>query len=309
MIQNIQAEERVAEEEEIFVEEVDDRPEPDRVAARDPKGADFDIPEEEIAQYSENVQKRIKQLKYEFHEERREKEAAQRQNEEAVKYAQQIMQERDGLRATIAKGNEALYSVTQQKLDTEMTAAEGRYRDAYEEGDTEKIVEAQRGMTEAAVEKKQFEQYKPQEDRVTETDTPSEVPQGQPQVTVDPRAKEWLSKNRWFGNGPDKNVEMTGFAYGVHEELVRSGIDPTSKPDDYYAEVDRRIQDRFPEQFGGVEETRGSPPPQPVVASARRSGGNSRKVQLTRSQVDLAKRLGLTKEQYAAQVAKEMAHG
>jgi len=308
MIQNIQAEEQI-EEEEIFVEEVDDRPQEDRVIPRDSKGADFDIPEEEIAQYSENVQKRIKQLKYEFHEERREKEAALRQNEEAVKYAQQIMQERDGLRATIAKGNEALYSVTQQKLDTEMTAAEGRYRDAYEEGDTEKIVEAQRGMTDAAVEKKQFEQYKPQEDRVTEPDTPSEVPQGQPQVTVDPRAKEWLSKNRWFGNGPDKNVEMTGFAYGVHEELVRSGIDPTSKPDDYYAEVDRRIQDRFPEQFGGVEETRGSPPPQPVVASARRSGGKSRKVQLTRSQVDLAKRLGLTKEQYAAQVAKEMAHG
>ena len=308
MIQNTQAEEQI-EEEEIFVEEVDDRPQEDRVIPRDSKGADFDIPEEEIAQYSDNVQKRIKQLKYEFHEERREKEAALRQNEEAVKYAQQIMQERDGLRATIAKGNEALYSVTQQKLDTEMTAAEGRYRDAYEEGDTEKIVEAQRGMTDAAVEKKQFEQYKPQEDRVTEPDTPSEVPQGQPQVTVDPRAKEWLSKNRWFGNGPDKNVEMTGFAYGVHEELVRSGIDPTSKPDDYYAEVDRRIQDRFPEQFGGVEETRGSPPPQPVVASARRSGGKSRKVQLTRSQVDLAKRLGLTKEQYAAQVAKEMAHG
>ena len=308
MTQNIQAEEQI-EEEEIFVEEVDDRPQEDRVIPRDSKGADFAIPEEEIAQYSENVQKRIKQLKYEFHEERREKEAALRQNEEAVKYAQQIMQERDGLRATIAKGNEALYSVTQQKLDTEMTAAEGRYRDAYEEGDTEKIVEAQRGMTDAAVEKKQFEQYKPQEDRVTEPDTPSEVPQGQPQVTVDPRAKEWLSKNRWFGNGPDKNVEMTGFAYGVHEELVRSGIDPTSKPDDYYAEVDRRIQDRFPEQFGGVEETRGSPPPQPVVASARRSGGKSRKVQLTRSQVDLAKRLGLTKEQYAAQVAKEMAHG
>ena len=308
MTQNTQAEEQI-EEEEIFVEEVDDRPQEDRVTPRDSKGADFDIPEEEIAQYSDNVQKRIKQLKYEFHEERREKEAALRQNEEAVKYAQQIMQERDGLRATIAKGNEALYSVTQQKLDTEMTAAEGRYRDAYEEGDTEKIVEAQRGMTDAAVEKKQFEQYKPQEDRVTEPDTPSEVPQGQPQVTVDPRAKEWLSKNRWFGNGPDKNVEMTGFAYGVHEELVRSGIDPTSKPDDYYAEVDRRIQDRFPEQFGGVEETRGSTPPQPVVASARRSGGNSRKVQLTRSQVDLAKRLGLTKEQYAAQVAKEMAHG
>ena len=308
MTQNIQAEEQI-EEEEIFVEEVDDRPQEDRVIPRDSKGADFDIPEEEIAQYSDNVQKRIKQLKYEFHEERREKEAAQRQNEEAVKYAQQIMQERDGLRATIAKGNEALYSVTQQKLDTEMTAAEGRYRDAYEEGDTEKIVEAQRGMTDAAVEKKQFEQYKPQEDRVTETDTPSQTPQEQPQVTVDPRAKEWLSKNRWFGNGPDKNVEMTGFAYGVHEELVRSGIDPTSKPDDYYAEVDRRIQDRFPEQFGGVEETRGSPPPQPVVASARRSGGKSRKVQLTRSQVDLAKRLGLTKEQYAAQVAKEMAHG
>ena len=308
MTQNTQAEEQI-EEEEIFVEEVDDRPQEDRVIPRDSKGADFDIPEEEIAQYSENVQKRIKQLKYEFHEERREKEAALRQNEEAVKYAQQIMQERDGLRATIAKGNEALYSVTQQKLDTEMTAAEGRYRDAYEEGDTEKIVEAQRGMTDAAVEKKQFEQYKPQEDRVTETDTPSQTPQEQPQVTVDPRAKEWLSKNRWFGNGPDKNVEMTGFAYGVHEELVRSGIDPTSKPDDYYAEVDRRIQDRFPEQFGGVEETRGSPPPQPVVASARRSGGKSRKVQLTRSQVDLAKRLGLTKEQYAAQVAKEMAHG
>jgi hypothetical protein len=308
MTQNTQAEEQI-EEEEIFVEEVDDRPQEDRVTPRDSKGADFDIPEEEIAQYSENVQKRIKQLKYEFHEERREKEAALRQNEEAVKYAQQIMQERDSLRTTIAKGNEALYSVTQQKLDTEMTAAEGRYRDAYEEGDTEKIVEAQRGMTDAAVEKKQFEQYKPQEDRVTEPDTPSEVPQEQPQVTVDPRAKEWLSKNRWFGNGPDKNVEMTGFAYGVHEELVRSGIDPTSKPDDYYAEVDRRIQDRFPEQFGGVEETRGSPPPQPVVASARRSGGKSRKVQLTRSQVDLAKRLGLTKEQYAAQVAKEMAHG
>ena len=295
------------EEEIIEVEEVDDRPVSDRVAPRDaaaPK--DFDIPDEELLQYSENVQKRIKQLSYERHEERRQKEAAQRQNDEAVKFAEQVMRERDGLRDTIAKGNEALYTVTQAKFDSELEAAEKTYRDAYEEGDTDKIVDAQKNLTEISVDKKQFEQYKPEEPG---TVAPSQPPEEQPQVTIDPKAKEWLSNNKWFGQGPGRNAEMTGFAYGVHEDLVTQGVDPRTKSDDYYAEVDRRLRERFPEHFGGVEETRGDAPPQPVVASARRTGGKSRKVQLTRSQVDLARKLGITKEQYATQLAKEQAHG
>jgi len=291
------------------VEEIDDRPVSDRVEPKINASKDFDVSDEEIASYSENVQKRIKQLKYEFHEERRAKETAQRQNEEAIKIAQNLASERDNLRQTINKGNEALFTATESKLNTDLDVAEKGFKEAYEEGDADKITEAQRKLTEASVDKKNWEQYKPPPEAEVTQEEPLPNGQEQPQVVVDQRAKAWLTDNKWFGNGPDKNAEMTGFAYGVHEDLVRSGVDPNTRADEYYAEVDKRIQERFPEHFGeevGREETSA---PQPVVASARRSSGKTRKVQLTKTQVDLARRLGITKEQYAAQIAKETAHG
>jgi hypothetical protein len=305
--QNIEAEE--SEQLDFEVEEIDDRPVEDRVEPKINASKDFDVSDEEIASYSENVQKRIKQLKYEFHEERRAKEAAQRQNEEAIKIAQNLASERDNLRQTINRGNEALFTATESKLNTDLDVAEKNFKEAYEEGDADKISEAQRKLTEASVDKKNWEQYKPPPEAEVKEEEPLPNGQEQPQVVVDQRAKAWLTKNQWFGNGPDKNAEMTGFAYGVHEDLVRSGVDPNTRADEYYAEVDKRIQERFPEHFGEEASREETSAPQPVVASARRSSGKTRKVQLTKTQVDLARRLGITKEQYAAQIAKETAHG
>ena len=127
----------------------------------------------------------------------------------------------------------------------------------------------------------------------------------QEQQPLDPKTIEWLRDNPWFG--PKGDEEMTSFAYGVHENLVTNeGVDPRS--DDYYKRIDDRLRSVFPDKFGGengAEEPAASPRTRTVVASANRSSGRPRKVQLTSTQVDLAKRLGITPEQYAKQLLKE----
>ena len=294
----------VATESDVEIEVVDDTPEDDRVAPRDQEAAaDFDISEDEIGQYSDRVQKRIKRLKYEFHEQRRAREAAERQNQEAVTHAQRIVQENRELKGLLQRGNEALFKATEAKTDSELQIAEKDFREAYEAGDTDRIVDAQKRVNDAQFSRRSVEEMRP----VEREHAPVAQAQPQQQEYVpppDPRAIEWLRENPWFG----QDKEMTSFAYGLHEKLVvDERISPQSE--DYYQRIDERVRQVFPDHFDGGTPPREEAPRKSVVAPATRAGKSPRKVSLTQSQVDLAKKLGITIEQYANQIAKDSAHG
>ena len=183
------------------------------------------------------------------------------------------------------------------------------YREAYDAGDTDKIIEAQSKMNDAQMRLSQIQQYKPQyKNALQEPENDVYIQENKPQAPKpDTRALKWQEKNDWFG----KDEEMTSLALGVHEKLVRSGIDPTS--DEYYRRIDSTMQKRFPEYFGDatLDEEQPAPRTKPstVVAPATRSTA-PKKVRLTKTQVALAKKFGLTPEQYARETLKlENANG
>ena len=280
---------------------VDDRPEEDRVETRTEDSLPHDDSASEIEEVGGRAQKRINKLKYEYHEERRSKESAQRMSEEAVLYAEQLSRENQNLKSLLQQGEHVLLSEMKSRADSDMEKAKIEYKTAYESGDPEKLVDAQEILTRSQYDKEIAARNVPQMQNM-----PSAPPlrqQQAPPPPVDPKLRSWLGDNEWFG----KDKEMTSFAYGVHEKLVTSdGVDPTS--DEYYGRIDRRLRQVFPEKFGdgmGAEEPAASPRTTTVVASATRSSGRPRKVQLTSTQVALAKRLGITPEQYAKQLLKE----
>jgi hypothetical protein len=284
------------------IEVVDDTPEPDRGKPRRAEDADPQLPEdEEIQSYSEGVQKRIKQLKFEYHEERRRKEEAARLQEEALRYAQQVKTENDRLRKTLEEGEGVLVNQAKGRVAAELDKAKAAYKAAYESGDSDALIEAQERLTTLQTEKMRYDSYRPQP-RQAQTPAPEYTrPQPQP-PKPDAKAVAWAQKNTWF----ERDSEMTGYAYGLHEKLVKSGVDPRS--DEYYNQIDRAVRRVFPDKFddGQIEEVAPQRQAGNVVAPAARSGKKPRKVQLTSTQVALAKRLGLSNEQYAAQLMKEM---
>ena len=308
---------------ELQVEVIDDRPKEDR---RPPKvETKTNAVEEEIDGISEKVQKRIDKIKYDYHEERRAKEASEKLRDEAVGYAQKIQDENKRLSALINKGEEALLGQISAKAAAELEQGKAEFKEAYEAGDTDKMLAANEKILSAQVDAKSAneklnyyqQQTEARQQQLQQQNNVAQQPQPVQQHTPpDPKAVEWLQKNTWFGNKEHK--DMTGYAYGLHETLIQNeGIYPTS--DQYYQEVDKRMRQRFPEFFGEEEvpvgneqvvETVISKKPSNVVAPAtRNNGAMPRKVQLTGTQVALARRLGLTPEQYAKQVAKEVQNG
>ena len=309
---------------ELQVEVIDDRPAEDR---RPPKvKTATDGVEEEIDGISEKVQKRIDKIKYDYHEERRAKEASEKLRDEAVGYAQKIQDENKRLSALINKGEEALLGQISAKATAELEQGKVEFKEAYEAGDTDKMLAANEKILSAQVDAKSAneklnyyqQQTEARQQQLQQQQNVAQQPQPvqQQHTPPDPKAVEWLQKNTWFGNKEHK--DMTGYAYGLHETLIQNeGIYPTS--DQYYQEVDKRMRQRFPEFFGEEEvpvgneqvvETVISKKPSNVVAPAtRNNGAMPRKVQLTGTQVALARRLGLTPEQYAKQVAKEVQNG
>lgn len=285
---------------EFEVDIVDDTPEEDRNKPRRAEDADAQIPEDdEIANYSDNVQKRIKQLKFEYHEERRRKEEASRLQDEAVKYAQKVYEENQKLKKTLEEGEGVLVQQAKTRVEAQLEQAKKEYKDAYEIGDPDRLLEAQEKLSSLQNEKFRVESYKPKK----QTEQQVQVPPTAPKVQEpDVRTKQWAAQNSWFG----EDSEMTGYAFGVHERLVKSGINPQTQADDYYKAIDDSMRQRFPDKFG--EQTIEDAPVRQtgsVVAPASRSAKKPRRVQLTSTQVALAKRLGLTAEQYAAQLLKE----
>ncbi len=285
------------------IEVIDDTPEEDKGKPRRAENAQPNVPEDdEVEKYSEGVQKRIKQLKFEYHEERRAKEESSRLQEEALRFAQQVKAENEQLRKTLSEGEGVLVNQAKGRVSAEFDKAKAAFKVAYEAGDPDALLAAQEQLNVLQNEKVRYDNYKPQPQRAEPAPQPQyEAPAAQP-PKPDKRAMEWASRNEWF----EKDPEMTGYAYGLHEKLVKSGIDP--RTEEYYNELDTAVRRVFPDKFGDeiIEESAPQRQAGNVVAPAARSGKRPRKVQLTSTQVSLAKRLGLSNEQYAAQLMKEM---
>jgi len=294
-------------EDDLEIEVQDDTPAQDqgkpKAAESEPApkaGADDD----DLEGYSDSVKKRINKLKFDFHAERRAKEEAARLREEAISYAEKVRKENESLRKAYAEGETVLVSQTKARVASELDAARKEYKSAYESGDADAVLAAQEKMIRLQSEHQRVEAYKP---RAAEEPAPPKAPQqAAPQVAKpDDRAMKWAEKNSWFM----KDKAMTGFAMGLHEDLVGQGIDPAS--DLYYSKIDDAVRRTFPDKFddGQVEEKAPRRQTGPVVAPAARSTKAPRKVVLTSTEAALAKRLGVPLKVFAAQKLKDMQNG
>ena len=288
---------------EVDVEVVDDTPEADRGRTPLPKEVVEELEKDDLTDYSEKVKSRMAQLRKVYHDERREKEAAAREREEAFKYAQAVAEENKRLKTTLTSGEKSYIEVARQAAEHEMALATKDYREAYENADTDKLILAQQRMNSAQMRLTQAQNYRPQyETPLQDTEKQVYIQQQQPQtVRPDEKALAWQDENEWFG----RDEEMTSLALGLHEKLVRSGVSPTSE--EYYRRIDTTMRKRFPEQFEDDSLDEEKPAQRTtrstVVASATRSTAPKRVV-LTKSQQSLAKKLGLTPEQYAREQMK-----
>jgi len=294
---------------ELEIEEEDDTPPEDQGKEPLPKEMVEELEKDTLEDYSERVKQRMSQLKKVWHDERRAKEEAAREKEEAIAYAQKVYEQNKKLQTTLSTGEEDYIKTLVKSAETELSLAKRDYREAYDAGDTEKIIEAQGAMNSAQMKLSQASALKPQytSSQTSESSVESNQQPVRPQVPQpDARAQAWQAKNTWFG----KDEEMTSLALGVHERLVRSGINPTS--DEYYRRIDETMQKRFPENFGDNSlepEKPAQRKPSNVVAPATRSTA-PKKVRLSKTQVAFAKKLKLTPEQYAREMIKlENANG
>ena len=300
----------IIEDDGVQLEVVDDTPKADR--GRKPSEPPEDVTEEELQDYSEKVRRRIQHFSKGYHDERRAKEAALRERQELEAFAQKLMEENKQLQQNTSKSQAALLEQAKRNVTAELEAAKAKYRQAYESGEADAVLEAQEALTNARLKLDKISRIRLP--ALQEKEVPVETQQQQqvyntpvePEVRVDTKAQEWQEANPWFGT----DEEMTSFALGLHSKLVKNGVDPQS--DDYYETINSRMRAVFPENFEGselegLEEETEQEVERPqrstnVVAPATRSTA-PKKVTLTRTQVALAKRLGLTPKQYADQVA------
>jgi hypothetical protein len=281
------------------IEVVDDTPPEDRgrkPMAEPPK----EITDDELSKYDEGVQKRIKHFSKGYHEERRAKEIAQREKDEAIRLAQTILAENNQLKGSVNQNQAALLEQAKRVVVSEVDDAKRLYKEAYESGDSDKLVEAQEALTNAKIRADKVNNFRHTPLQVQETPVQTTSQQAQP-APVDNKLLAWQDENQWFG----KNRRMTSYALGLHEDLLEEGIPAGS--DEYYRRINADVKERFPEELG----TGGSVDAKPqrtksnIVAPATRSTA-PRKIVLTQTQVNLAKRLGVSLESYAREVAKEM---
>lgn len=290
----------VAPEADADIEVVDDTPEQDR--HRTPlKEAPAPVTDEELNKYSDQKLKdRLAHINKGYHEERRAKESALREKEEALRMAQAIVEENKRLQGSLATNQSALLESAKRVVESEIDNAQREYREAYESGDSEKLVQAQAKLTAASIRADKVANFRPPP--VQEPKTVVQPPQPAPQPErLHPDTEEWVARNPWWG----KNRLMTTYAVAVHEDIIDSGVELGSK--EYFAAIDNDLRQRFPEAF--AEEPADAKPSQRaksnVVAPASRSTA-PKKIVLTQTQVNIAKRLGVPLELYARKVAEEM---
>jgi len=283
---------------EIEIEIEDDAPVEDRGRQPLPKPLVEELERDELDQYDDNVKTKLKQMRKVWHDERREKEAALREQQEAIRLIQHLDGENKRIKQILSTGEKEYVATVQNAAEMQVKAAQRSYKDAIESGDTDGMIEAQQAMQIANMRLIQANNFKmpPLQEEKFEVQ-----PRQEQQVHVprpDNRALAWQERNSWYGQDP----EMTASALGLHEKLKRDGVVVGS--DEYYAALDRTIRRRFPEVFGEEEQnstrrTKSST----VVAPAVRSTA-SNKVKLKQSQVNIARKLGLTPEQYVREMRK-----
>ena len=283
---------------EIEIEVIDDTPIQDRGRVALSREVE-DPTDDEIETYSDKVKHRIKELTHARHDERRSKETVMREKQELERLAQHLIEENKSLKKSVNVGQEAFVHSSKEKAEADIAMARRQYKEAQEAFDTDAIIAAQEALTEAKWNLEKVKNY-----RVTPLQEERNEVQIQPRqaqtVQPDEKSLRWQAKNQWFGSNGFE--EVTSFSLGLHQKLVNSGVDPRS--DEYYEQIDARVRSTFPEIFGGGEQKRSEARrPSNVVAPASRST-TAGKVKLTTTQVELAKKFGLTPHQYAMQVAK-----
>jgi len=282
----------------------DDTPEQDRGREPMPKEIVEELEADELEEYSEKVKLRLKQMKKVWHDERREKERFMREQAEALSAAQRLLEENKKLKSSLTQGENYLLDSYKAQAEYELKEAERAYRDAYEAADTDRVVEAQKKLTEASFKVQQLNSYRPP---LQQPETEVQLPQEQVQVPQpDRKAMAWQERNSWYGS----DAEMTASALGLHQKLVDQRGQQFAGTDEYWATIDKTMRRRFPEYFGDDEVASGGSKTAAretksatVVAPASRSR-SPKKIRLTTSQLSIAKKLGLTPEQYAREVAK-----
>jgi len=248
------------------------------------------VEEDELDKVSDSVQKRIDKLTYKMRE-------AERQRDEAVNYAQSIHTDNSQLKEKLKNSDSSLFKEYDNRIQSDLERAKINLKDAQELGDGDAIATATENLSRSAAESENLKRLSAQQQlrQQRAQQQPAQAPsQSQAPPAPDPKAEAWASKNKWFGD----DQAMTFAAFGVHKELVEQGMDPSS--DDYYVQVDSRMQEYFPQKFSNEQ----SRPVQQVAASSRGATGkkNARKVKLTPSQVAIAKRLNVPLEEYAKHI-------
>ena len=297
-------------EDEIEIEIVDDTPEEDkRNATPLPKEIVDEIDNDDLEAYSKEAKQRLKQMKKAINDERRAKEAYERENQEATRIAQQLLEENKRLKGRLTEGEKSLVDTHKQNINMALEKARQEYKEAYDSGDSDRLVEAQEKLTEIKFAAQQAEQYKPQYEQETLQQYENDVQTQQQPQKLDTKTQAWLDQNPWYGTDDD----MSYLAMGVHRRLVREGV-PTGS-DHYWKAIDSEMRQRFPEKFEDQAESAKSESvaeaksaaktskPSNVVAPATRSTSPKR-VTLTPTQVLLAKKFNLTPEQYARELTK-----
>ena len=286
----------MAEEKEQIELDLDDAQETEVDLAEQPAGSNaVEVSDDQFEKAESNTQKRIDRLTKKMRE-------AERREEEALRYAQNVKTEADQLKNRMSALDNSYVNEYSNRVTTQMGTAEQELARAIEVGDTNGVVEAQRKMTSLAIENDRAQQAKIQQERYAQqvqaqnqAQVQQPMPQQQPR-RPDPKAEDWAARNEWFGS----DEAMTYAAFGVHKKLVENeGFDPQSE--DYYSELDKRMQEEFPHKLKNGGSRR---PAQTVASVSRTSSGRSsgKKVRLTPSQVAIAKKLGVPLEEYAKYV-------
>lgn len=282
----------------IAIEVVDDTPKKDR--GKKPSAPPDDLTDEELESYSEKVKKRLQHFSKGYHDQRRAAEQAAREKAELEAMAARLVEENKKLKGTVGQNQQAMLEQAKKMAEREVEEAKAKFKAAYDAGESDAVVAAQDELTAAKLKADRVNNLKlpSLQEEETEVQTQTTAP------TVDERAVKWQQDNSWFGS----DDEMTSFALGLHQKLVKQGINPRS--DEYYEKINSRMRQVFPDAFDDVDEDDEPEETKPrrktnVVAPATRSTA-PKKIVLTQTQVALAKRLGVPLEEYAKQVAMEM---
>ena len=288
-----------AKEKDFELEIEDDTPEQDRNRQPLPKEMVQDLEEDELEEYSEKVKTRLKQMKKVWHDERREKESALREQQEAINLAQNLVEENKKLKTRLTEGEKSLIMTATREAELDTQMAERAYKEAYDSGDSDQILEAQKKLNTTSNRLERLKGYRPSlqasENSVQNQPTQAAAPR------LDQKTDSWRKQNTWFG----QDEEMTATALGLHQKLEKQYGGQYIGTDEYWNTVNKTMQRRFPEYFGDEEPEKPQRTAATVVASASRSTA-PKKIVLKQSQLALARKLGLTPEQYAREYAKTM---